>query len=90
MQLCKVIGNVWATRKNEKLDGLKFLIVQHVNPDGTVKPAYTVAADSVGAGIGETVLIASGSSARQTALTADKPVDAVIMAIIDRYDVPEA
>ena len=52
MQLSKVVGNVWATHKNEKLNGLKFLIVQHMNLDGTLKPAFSVAADSVGAGVG--------------------------------------
>ena len=90
MQLCKVVGNVWATRKNEKLDGLKFLIVQNINLDGSLKSTYTVATDSVGAGVGEIVLTASGSSARQTELTSDKPVDTVVMAIVDRYDIPAA
>jgi microcompartment protein CcmK/EutM len=90
VQLCKVVGNVWATRKNEKLDGLKFLIVQNINLDGSLKSTYTVATDSVGAGVGEIVLTASGSSARQTELTSDKPVDTVVMAIVDRYDIPAA
>ena len=86
MILGKVTGTVWATKKDEKLDGSKFLIVQHYNMDLSPQDKYTVAVDSVGAGAGEFVLFAAGSSARQTELTKDKPVDAVIMAIIDELD----
>ena len=83
MLLARVIGTVWATRKDEKLAGFKLQIVQHL--DRQLKPlaGFLVAADSVGAGVGEVVLIAQGSSARQTALTTGKPVDAVIMAIVE-------
>ncbi len=86
MILGKVTGTVWATKKDEKLDGAKFLIVQHYNMDLTPQDRFTVAVDSVGAGAGEFVLFAAGSSARQTVQTKDKPVDAVIMAIIDELD----
>ena len=89
MLLGKVIGTVWATRKDEQLIGMKFLIVREVDLDGTPQSNFVVAVDSVGAGEGETVLVAQGSSGRQTALTKDKPVDAVIMAIVDRLDVAE-
>ncbi|MEO0559300.1 MAG: EutN/CcmL family microcompartment protein [Bacteroidota bacterium] len=90
MILGKVIGTVWATRKDEALVGMKFLIVRELELDGTTpKTGFVVAADSVGAGEGETVLVAQGSSGRQTVLTKGKPVDAVIMAIVDRLDVPD-
>jgi microcompartment protein CcmK/EutM len=87
MTLGKVIGTVWATRKDEKLVGMKLLIVRNVDLEYNMKDGYVVAVDSVGAGVGEIVLITSGSSARQTNLTKDKPVDAVISAIIDKLDV---
>jgi microcompartment protein CcmK/EutM len=87
MILGKVIGTVWATRKDEKLEGLKLLIVGALSLEGQLEKAFYVAVDSVGAGVGETVLIAGGSSARQTRMTQNKPVDHVIMAIVDSFDV---
>ncbi|MGK9368004.1 EutN/CcmL family microcompartment protein [Melioribacter sp. Ez-97] len=87
MVLGKVIGTVWSTRKDENLVGAKFLIVRELNLDLTPKASTVIAVDSVGAGIGETVLVAQGSSARQTTFTKNKPVDAVIMAIVDKLDV---
>ena len=87
MTLGKVIGTVWATRKDEKLTGLKLLVVKPVALDYSLKSGYVVAADTVGAGIGEIVMLTSGSSARQSALTEGKPVDAVVSAIIDKLDV---
>jgi len=87
MVLGKVIGSVWATRKDEKLKTLKFLVVRYLNYDLTLKDGFVVAVDAVGAGAGETVLVASGSSARLTELTHQKPVDAVIMAIVDKLDI---
>lgn len=87
MVLGKVIGTVWSTRKDENLVGSKFLIVREMNLDYTPKSKTVVAVDSVGAGVGEVVLIAQGSSARQTAITKNKPIDAVIMAIVDKLDV---
>lgn len=89
MILGKVIGTVWATRKDENLTGMKFLIVRHVDLDYRLKDQYVVAVDSVGAGVGEVVLVASGSSARQTEVTKNKPVDAVIMAIVDKLDLSD-
>ncbi len=83
----KITGTVVSTMKDKKLEGLRFLLVQVVDPDGKLMPQYVVAADSVGAGIDETVLFATGSSARQTEKTDNKPVDAVIMAIVDTWDV---
>ncbi len=87
MILGKVVGTVWATRKDEKLVGLKLMIVRHVELDYKLRSTYVVAVDSVGAGVGEIVLVTSGSSARQSALTEGKPVDAVISGIIDKLDI---
>ena len=87
MLLGRVIGTVWATRKDEMLEGMKFQIVRAVDLDYKPLSATVVAVDSVGAGPGEIVLLAQGSSARLTWLTKDKPVDAVIMAIVDKLDV---
>ena len=82
-----MIGTVWSTRKDENLVGSKFLIVRQLNLDYTPKESTVVAVDSVGAGVGELVLVAQGSSARQTVITKSKPVDAVVMAIVDKLDV---
>lgn len=87
MILGKVIGTVWSTRKDENLVGAKFLIVRHVDLEYNPKETTVIAVDSVGAGVGEVVLIAQGSSARQTTFTKNKPVDAVIMAIVDKLDI---
>ncbi len=87
MILGKVTGTVVATQKDEKLVGSKLMIVQDVNLDGELERTYTVAVDAVGAGIGEIVLVATGSSARQTSVTSNKPVDAVVMAIVDTVEV---
>ena len=87
MFLGRVIGTVWSTKKDEQLVGAKFLIVQELDLDLKEKNRIVVAVDSVGAGDGEVVLVASGSSSRMTTFTKDKPVDAVIMAIVDKLDV---
>lgn len=89
MFLGKVVGTVWATRKDEELVGMKFQIVKHVGLDYTTKDTFVVAVDTVQAGVGDVVLVCSGSSARQTTLTKNKPVDAVIMAIVDKLDVTD-
>jgi microcompartment protein CcmK/EutM len=85
--LGKVIGTVWSTKKDENLVGAKFLIVRKLDLDLNEKSDFVVAVDSVGAGEGEVVLVATGSSSRQTHFTQDKPVDAVIMAIVDKLDI---
>lgn len=87
MFLGKVIGTVWSTKKDEKLVGAKFLIVRKLDLDMNEQKDFVVAVDSVGAGEGEVVLVATGSSSRQTHFTQDKPVDAVIMAIVDKLDI---
>ncbi|MFQ5864907.1 MAG: EutN/CcmL family microcompartment protein [bacterium] len=90
MILAKVIGTVWATRKDEKLVGMKIQIVKPVDLNYKSKEGFLVAVDAVGAGVGEIVLVVQGSSARQTVLTENKAVDATIMAIVDKLDVEEA
>jgi len=87
MQLGKVVGNVVATRKEPTLDGLKFMLVRAVDSQGQETGSFLVAADAVGVGPGEYVLVASGSSARQTQATNNRPVDAVIMAIVDTWEI---
>ena len=87
MQLGQVIGTVVATRKDEELEGIKLLVVKGAGLDGQLNGALVVCADAVGAGVGELVLYAAGSSARQTAVTKNRPVDHVIMAIVDEVTV---
>jgi microcompartment protein CcmK/EutM len=87
LTLGKVIGTVWATRKDENLVGLKFQIVRSIDLDYKDKDQFIVAVDSVQAGVGDIVLFATGSSARQTAITKNRPIDAVIMAVVDKLDI---
>ncbi len=83
MQIGKIIGTVVSTQKDEKIEGMKLQLVQFCNVKGEPVGGIVVAADAVGAGIGEIVLTAAGSSARLTPLTEGKPIDTVIMAIVD-------
>ena len=87
MLLAKVVGTLVATRKDPTLDGLKFMLLRQVNPESLVAGGYVVANDAVGCGVGEYVLYASGSSARQTEVTKDRPCDAVVMAIVDTWEI---
>ena len=87
MILGKVIGTVVATKKEPEIEGLKLLVVKNSDLDGNASGPVIVAVDAVGAGVGELVLYAAGSSARQTIQTKDKPVDHVVMAIVDQVEV---
>lgn len=87
MHLGRVAGTLVASRKEELLEGMKFLVVRQLNADNEETGGYVVAVDAVGAGVDEVVMYASGSSARQTLLTKDKPCDAVIMAIVDTWEI---
>ena len=87
MLLGKVVGTVVATRKDEKLEGFKFLVVKQLDIENRETGSYVVAADAVQAGIGDVVLYATGSSARQTVLTDKKPCDAVVMAVVDTWEI---
>ena len=86
MLIGKVVGSVVATRKDEKMMNQKFLLVQVHDQNNKPKDQYVVAVDAVGAGHEDMVLYASGSSARQTSITDGKPCDAVIMAVVDSWD----
>lgn len=87
MLLGRVAGTLVASRKDEGLEGQKLLVVQNVGIDGEDTAGYVIAVDSVGAGVGDVVLYAGGSSARQTTATKDRPCDAVVMAIVDNWQV---
>jgi len=87
MLIAKVIGTTVSTIKDEKITGRKLLVVQQTDEAGNAIGKPFVAVDTVGAGVGDLVLTASGSSARQTTITKDRPVDAVIMAVIDSLEV---
>jgi len=87
MIIAKVVGTVVATRKDEKLVSTKLLVARPIDPTGKPEGNYLVAVDTVDAGVGETVLIVSGSSARMASGLKDTPVDAAIVGIIDQIDV---
>jgi microcompartment protein CcmK/EutM len=87
MLLGRVTGTVVASRKEPLTEGWKLLVVRQLDAEDKETGGYVVAADAVGAGVGEVVLYASGSSARNTEITRDKPCDAVIMAIVDTWEV---
>jgi ethanolamine utilization protein EutN/carbon dioxide concentrating mechanism protein CcmL len=76
-----------ATQKDEKLEGFKFLVVKRLNIENQETNDYVIAADAVQAGVGDVVMYATGSSARQTVLTDKRPCDAVLMAIVDTWEV---
>ena len=86
MLIGKVVGSVVATRKDDKLANQKLLLVQVHDQQNKAKEQYVVAVDAVGAGLDEMVLYATGSSARQTTLTDGRPCDAVVMAVVDSWD----
>jgi microcompartment protein CcmK/EutM len=87
MLLGRVAGTLVASRKEELLEGMTFLVVRQIDANNEETGGYVVAANAVGAGVGEVVMYASGSSARQTEMTNNKPCDAVIMAIVDTWEV---
>jgi microcompartment protein CcmK/EutM len=87
MLIARVIGTVVSTQKEPTMDGLRLLVCQPLNAEGEKAGAAVVAADAVGAGVGEVILYATGSSARQTVVTQNRPVDAVVMAIVDHWEI---
>lgn len=87
MDIGKVVGCVWATRKDEKLSGQKLLVVKLLKDKDTYKEGFIVAADNAGAGNGDLVLISQGSSARESIEKKHVPVDATIVGIIDSLEV---
>jgi ethanolamine utilization protein EutN len=89
MLLAKIVGTVVATRKDPRLEASKLLLARSVDPSGKIEGGYLVAVDTVDAGVGETVLIVSGSSARMASGMKDCPVDAAIVGIVDHVEVAE-
>jgi carbon dioxide concentrating mechanism protein CcmL len=87
MFLARIIGTVVSTQKEASLEGLRFMLLQPLDEKGKPTGSHVVAVDAVGAGVDEVVLYASGSSARQTVVTDKRPCDAVIMAIVDSWEV---
>ena len=87
MLIGKVVGTVVSTRKDPRIEGLKLLLVRQLDVHGREGSNYVVAADAMGAGMGEVVLYATGSAARQTVITDRRPIDAIIMAIVDTWDI---
>jgi len=87
MQLGRVVGTVVSTMKEPRMKELKLQVLRLLDERGKEPGGYTVAVDAVGAGHGDVVLYAAGSSARQTGITDGKPTDATIMAIVDSWDV---
>ncbi len=89
MKLCKVIGSVWATRKDEALTGVKLMIVTRLDGAGKEGQEVFVAADFIGAGVGDRVLVATGSSARQACREREVPIDATIVGIVDEVELQD-
>lgn len=89
MLLAKIVGTVVATRKDPRLVSNKLMVVRAIDPRGTADGSYLVAIDTVDAGVGETVLVVSGSSARMASGLKDCPVDAAIVGIIDAIEMNE-
>ena len=89
MLLAKIVGTVVATRKDPRLEASKLLLARAVDPSGRIEGGYLVAVDTVDAGVGETVLIVSGSSARMANGMKDCPVDAAIVGIVDHVEVED-
>lgn len=87
MLIARVVGSAVSTIKDAKLTGLKLLILQETNPHNELTGSPFIAADTVGAGEGELVIVATGSAARQTMLTSDRAVDAAIIGVIDSLEV---
>ncbi len=89
MVIGRVVGRLWSTRKDEKLNGQKFLIVRLLKNKNEEESGFFVAADSVGAGKGDNVLIVKGGSARVSLGNKEIPVDAAIIGIIDSIEVDD-
>ena len=83
MILGRIVGTVVSTRKDARLEGKKLLIVKPISPQGEDEPGYILAVDSVDSGFRETVMVVTGSSARNASECKDRPVDAAIIGIVD-------
>ena len=89
MILARIVGTVVATRKDPRLDGLKLLVARSMDPRGKADGTHLVAVDTVDAGVGDTVLVVSGSSARMAAGLKECPVDAAVIGVVDTVDLAD-
>ena len=89
MLLAKVVGTVVATRKDPRLVSSKLLLARPMDPRGKAEGGYLVAVDTVDSGVGDTVLVVSGSSARMASGMKDCPVDAAIVGVVDTIELNE-
>lgn len=89
MELGKVIGNLWATKKDAGLEGQKLLVLKLMDPKGRMKEEYIVASDNIGAGAGEFVIVSRGAAARNAAGKAQSSIDAAVVGIVDSIEVSE-
>ncbi len=87
MQLARVAGTLVASDKEASMDGLSFRVLRQLDFENNDTGSYVIAVDAIGSGVGEVVMYATGSSARQTTTTDGRPCDAVIMAIVDTWEV---
>jgi microcompartment protein CcmK/EutM len=90
MQVGRVVGTLVATRKDERLVGTKLLIVRTMDPSFKEEQGYVVAVDTVNAGVGDRVLVVSGSSARLAQGLKDSPVDAAIVGVVDQVELAKS
>ena len=86
MILGKVVGTVVSNRRADRIDAVRYLLIEQCNQQGIGKHDFLVALDLIGANYGEVVILCQGSAARQTPVTDDRPIDAVIVGIIDLID----
>ncbi len=89
MEIGRVIGRVWATKKDEQLNGQKFLVLKILLEQGKEKPELIVAADIIGAGVDDLVLVVRGGSARYAVGNPDCPIDSAVVGIVDSIEVEE-
>ena len=89
MEIGRVVGNVWATKKDESLNGQKLLVIKILETQYKERPGMSVAADIVGAGVGDLVLIVRGGAARYAIRSQQTPVDLAIIGIVDTIEVNE-
>jgi ethanolamine utilization protein EutN len=87
MIICEVVGNIWATKKDANMEGAKLMMVRQIDYFSERESEVFVAADIVGAGIGEQVLVVSGSTARRALGRDEVPIDTVIVGIVDSIEV---
>jgi ethanolamine utilization protein EutN len=87
MKIARVIGNIWATLKEERLTGLRFVVVQPVNEKDEKESEMIVAVDPLGAGVGQNVLLVQGSTAVRALRNSELPVDAAVIAVVEKLEI---